>query len=308
MTDKNGLLAAVHGRALKATTMALALLGALALAAPALAVEHHPKGDFAPFADCPLSNAATNACLLAHTESGKFIVGKKTVPIEHVITLQGGIHEVKSEEGELERLEFIGAEDGNTLSKTPQSVPGGLAGLINCREISNFLERVTCELTFENGLTGVNATTELAAPASSIGISVQNLIEGEGTALSLPVKVHLENPLLGSGCYVGSNAHPIVINLTTGTTSPPPPNTPISGKVGKLEFKDSDNRTIVRENSLVNNSFGAPRSEGCGGLFSFLIGPIIDSQLGLPSGEGHNTAVLNGTLEDANAAAVRASE
>jgi len=48
--------------------------------------------------------------------------------------------------------------------------------LINCHEISNFLERIACEVTFENGLTGVTATTELAAPATSIGINVQNLI------------------------------------------------------------------------------------------------------------------------------------
>jgi hypothetical protein len=87
--------------------------------------------------------------------------------------------------------------DGVALSKTPQSVPGGLAGLVNCYEISNFFERLACEVIFENGLTGVTATTELAAPASSIGINIQNLIEGSGTALSLPVKVKLSNPLFG---------------------------------------------------------------------------------------------------------------
>jgi hypothetical protein len=41
-------------------------------------------------------------------------------------------------------------------------------------------------------LTGVIATTELAAPASSIGVNLGNLLNAEGTALSLPVKVHLE--------------------------------------------------------------------------------------------------------------------
>jgi len=288
-------------------------IATLGFASSALAVEHHPKGDYASFADCPLSNSATDFCLFATTEKGKFIVGKKTVPLLNTVTLQGGFHQNENKETETITLEFIGAEDGKTLSKTPQNVPGGLAGLINCEEIKGegFFEKLAreaCKAVFENKLTGVTATTELAAPASSIGLSVQNLIEAEGTALSLPVKVKLENPLLGSSCYVGSNAHPIVINFTTGTTNPPKPNTPITGKVGTLELLHGGLLTIVKENALVNNSFGAPRSEGCGGFFSFLIGPIIDAQLGLPAAEGANTAILEGTLKDAKATAVKESE
>lgn len=30
---------------------------------------------------------------------------------------------------------FVGALNGETLSKTPQKVPGGLLGLVNCTEI-----------------------------------------------------------------------------------------------------------------------------------------------------------------------------
>jgi hypothetical protein len=298
MTTYNGRRVRAH---ISALVTAVALL-ALGSAAPALAVTHSPTGDYAPFADCPLSNPSTFSCILAKTEGGEFVVGKQTVPIKNTITLQGGI---KEDEG---TQTFIGAEDGNTLSKTPQSVPGGLAGLVKCFEISNFFERVACELTFENGVTGVMATTELAGPASSIGISTNSLLSEEGTALSLPVKVHLENPFLGSNCYIGSNAHPVNIPLTTGTTSPPAPNKPISGSKGSLEFKDSFTIVLIRENILVNNSFAAPAAEGCGGVFSFLIDPIIDSKLGLPAAAGHNTAILKGTLENANAAAVKASE
>jgi hypothetical protein len=295
-------------RAMVAVVALLASLVVLGSASSALATEHHPKGDYAQFNQCPLSNSATNVCLFAQTESGEFIVGKKTVPIKNTITLQGGVHVIFNEEREIVGYEFIGAENGVTLSKTGQSVPGGLAGLVNCYEISNFFERVACEVIFENGLTGVTATTELAAPASSIGINIQNLIEGTGNALTLPVKVKLSNPLFGESCYVGSNSSPISLPLTTGTTSPPPPNKPITGKVGKIEFKDEFNLTIVKENSLVNNSFAAPGAEGCGGIFSFLIDPIVDSSLGVPAAAGHNTAILNGTLKDAEATAVKASE
>lgn len=279
------------------------LIASLALTSSAYAVERHPKGEYAPFADCPLSNPAVEVCTFAVTEGGEFVIGKEKVPIVNKITLQGGLREASFGVDE-----FIGAEDGNTLSKTPQKVPGGLAGLVKCNEISNFIERVACELVFENGLTGVNATTELAGPASSIGINLNNLLEAKGTALSLPVKVHLENPFLGSSCYIGSNAHPVVIELTTGTTSPPLPNKPITGNPGTLEFNETGTIITITKNELVNNSFATGGAQGCGGLFSFLIDPLVNSKLGLPSAAGKNTAILKGTLKDAEATAVKASE
>jgi hypothetical protein len=301
-------LSSLSRRAMVIVVALFASAVVLGSASSALATEHHPKGDYAVFNQCPLSNPAANVCLFAQTESGEFTVGKKTVPIKNTITLQGGVHVILDEEREIVGEEFIGAENGVTLLDPGQSVPGGLAGLVNCYEISNFFERLACEVIFENKLTGVTATTQLAAPATSIGINGNNLIEGIGTALELPVKVKLDNPLLGESCYIGSNSAPIPLPLTTGTTSPPAPNKPITGKVGKVELKDEFNLTILRENSLVNNSFAAPAAKGCGGIFSFLIDPLVNGKLGLPSAAGTNTAILNGTLQQANAAAVKASE
>jgi hypothetical protein len=282
-----------------AFVLPVAMLGS---AASALAAENHPTGTFAVFKDCPLANAATESCIYAQTESGEFIVGKEAVPIVNTITLQGGIHETP--EGV---EEFIAAENGETLSKTPQPVPGGLAGLVKCDEISNFIERAACDLLFQNGVTGVNATTELAAPASSIGLYVENLIEEKGTALNLPVKVHLENPLLGSECFIGSNAKPIELPLTTGETSPPAPNKPIHGNRGEFEVEEGP-VIVLKDNELVNNEFAAPEAEGCGGLFSFIIDKLVDEKLGLPSSAGHNTAKLKGTLQTASSEKVKASE
>jgi hypothetical protein len=306
--NRVGNTSSLSRRAMVVVVALFASTVVLGSASSALATEHHPKGDFAVFNQCPLSNTATNVCIFAQTASGEFIVGKKTVPIKNTITLQGGVHVIFNEEQEIVGTEFIGAENGMTLSDPGQSVPGGLAGLVNCYEISNFFERLACEVIFENKLTGVTATTQLAAPASSIVLNGQNLIEATGTALFLPVKVKLDNPLLGESCYIGSNSAPIPLPLTTGTTSPPLPNKPISGKVGTVEFKDEFALTIIRENSLVNNSFAAPAAKGCGGLFSFLIDPLVNAKLGTPSAAGTNTARLNGTLQQANAAAVKASE
>jgi len=282
---------------LLATGVAVFLSTALA-ASPAMAV---PKGEYAAFADCPLSNAALTGCVAATTESGEFKVGTQTVPLVKPQLLQGGF--IENEETGL--LTFVAAADGNTLPKTPQKVPGGLSGLVNCTEISNFFERVACELVFENGATGVNATVELAAPASSIGLNEENLLFSKGTALSLPVKVKLENAFLGSECYIGSNASPLKIDLTTGTTAPPLPNKPITGKVGTITTRAEGGILVDKGNSLVNNSFSAPGASGCGGVFAFLIDPIINAKLSLPSAAGHNTAILNGKLEQTSAEGAR---
>jgi hypothetical protein len=293
----------VRGRTLFMLALLVASLAAVSVASPAFAT---PKGEYAVFAQCPVTLGT--GCIAAKTESGEFHVGNKTVPIEKTITLQGGFNE--NEAGE---LVLVAAKDGNTLTKVPQKVPGGLSGLVNCTAIkgSGLLEkaeRASCEAIFENGLTGVNATTELAGPASAVHINLANLLTAEGTALTLPTKVHLENPLLGSACYVGSNSSPIVLNLTTGKTSPPPPNKSISGNPGTLTFNGEGTIITVSKNSLVNNSFAAPATNGCGGIFEFLIGPIINSSLGVPSAAGHNTAILNGTLQQASSEAVKDHE
>jgi hypothetical protein len=294
-----------RGKALFITASLVASLAALAIASPAMAT---PKGEFAVFADCPVTAPSLTDCFYAKTESGSFTIGKKNVPIVTPQILQGGLRGIEV----APFFEFVAAKDGKTLPQTPQKVPGGLTGLVNCTEIkgSGLLEkalRASCEAIFENGVTGVNATVELAAPASSIVVNLGALLEAKGTALSLPAKVHLENPLLGSACYIGSNSAPVVLNLTSGTTSPPPPNKPITGAVGELEFTPSG-ILKVKNNSLVNNSFAAPATNGCGGIFEFLLGPIINGQLGVPSAAGHNTAILNGSQQLASVEAVKASE
>jgi hypothetical protein len=275
----------------------------LAVASPALAAEHHPTGNFAPFKDCPLGNAAVTQCIIADTSSGEFTVGKKTVPITKTITLQGGTIPV----GETGEVTFVGAENGETLSKTALPVPGGLFG-IKPPEFLNKEQKEKFEEMINKGLTGVTETTELAKPASAIKLSTSNLIREEGVALQLPVKVKLSNVFLGSSCYVGSEASPIILNLTTGETSPPAPNKPIHGAAGELEILEGGALLRLLGGSLVDNAFSAPEATGCGAPFSALVDKLVDSIFGVPAAAGLNTAILTGKLEDAAAAAVKASE
>lgn len=272
---------------------AIVPLASLALAAPAMAGK--PTGDYANFTQCPLSNSEVITCIYGQTTSGEFVIGSTSVPLTKATTLQGGLTGAGA---------FVGAANGETLSKTPQTVPGGLLKIVAPSWLPGFLQILFNEY-INKGITGVTATTELVGTPS---INLFAALLGEGTALSLPVRVHLENLFLGGGCYVGSKSHPVNVELTTGTTSPPEPNKPITGSPGEPESKDEGQLLILRKNSLVNNSFAAPEAEGCGGLFSFLIDPAVDAELGLPSAAGHNTAILNGTQELAGAKAVKASE
>ncbi len=294
----------VGGRAmaplLAVAAVSLAVLG---FSAPALALK--PTGNYVNFGNCPMKTAGVNFCVFAQTTSGEFKIKKTEVPITKTITLQGGL--IVNEETGAET--WVNAANGaETLSKTPQAVPGGLLKILAPSFLPEPLKKIFNEF-INKGPTGVNATAELVG---NITISRLALLTGAPDALNLPVRVHLENEFLGPTCYVGSKAHPVNIELTTGATSPPLPNESIKGSLGEVELIE-ENLLILKKNELVNNTFAAPEAEGCGsqilfGIFTPIIDGAVNLELGLPSVSGNNTAILKGRLENASAAAVKASE
>jgi hypothetical protein len=249
-----------------ALTAACAVLAAAVLAGAAPAGATSVQHEYAVFSDCPLTAiGAEQLCIISTVTGGEFAIGSKTVPINKTITLQGG----------LAGTTLVPAADGNTLSKTPLQLPGGLAGI---------------ELL--PTLTEVTATAELAGAAT---VSVANTTQAHGTAVALPVVVKLDNTFLGSSCYIGSPSEPLQLNLTTGTTSPPGPNQPISGSPGKLVLGAGEGQIATLQGlSLADNAFAAPGVNGCAGVLSLLIDPLVDIDAGLPAAAGHNTAVMNG--------------
>lgn len=286
------------------TRVAFLALLIIALAALGFAGSASAKltGEFTKFQQCPYTNAEVERCMYGLTESGEVVLGSKKVPIVNTVTLQAGYTEA-NEKTEFSKL--VAAKNGITLSKTPQPVPGGLAGLVNCKEISNFLLRISCEVTFENGLTGLNSTLELAKPANEVLLSEAHLAEEEHVALKMPIKIRLENPFLGESCYVGSSSAPINWELTTGATKPPAPNKSISGALGTFQLLEEARILKINGNKLVDNAWAAPAASGCGGIFSFILDPIINAAAGLPATAGHNTAILKGTLMETTAFALK---
>src|SRR5438309_8008592 len=145
------------------------LVAAMALAAGCTALfgaapaQAGLQKEFQVFDDCPLANPAVTVCIYSTTTSGEFHIGSKTVPINKTVVLQGGL---KGEEEEL-----IPAADGNTLSKTPLVLPGGLVGL----EVLPPLTEVT-------------ATSELAG---TVLVNTANFGKETGAAVTMPMKVKL---------------------------------------------------------------------------------------------------------------------
>jgi len=271
------------------TAMFVIAVASLGLAGSAQAKLVEP---FTKFQYCPWHNAEVAKCMYATTNSGEVKLGNKTVPIEKPVVVQGGYTEPNPT---TKLSKFIAATNGVTLSKAAQNVPGGLAGIVP-EASSPALVKALIKFFFENKLTGLTSTLELAKPASEITISEGNLSRRENVALKMPVKVHLENPFLGKSCYVGSSSSPIWWELTTYKTAPPVPNASIEGASGKIAFLEEGLILQLNGTKLVDNSWSAPGASGCGGILAFLVNPIINSQLG-PTTAGHNTAILNNTIE-----------
>jgi hypothetical protein len=257
-----------------------------------------PTGPYAPFADCPLSTPTVYDCLVGTVNGGQLTFGRETVPIDRTIMLQGGLAEPNPE---TENTTLAPPVHGQPLSPTPQEVPGGLRSLLGFSAPKRPWE-VQLAWWLQH-LNAVTATLELVGTAQ---VSTFNLLLEEGPALVLPVRLRLQNPLLGDHCYIGSVAEPLVLPLTDGTTSPPPPNLPISGNSGALSIEQEGSIAKLTEGTFVNNEIAVPEVNGCG-LFGQLDG-LLDHGIGLPSPAGANTAIINASITLAAAGSVRESE
>jgi hypothetical protein len=280
-----------------------AAVSAVALCASGSAMAAGPTGEYAQFKNCPYTNPAVEVCVYSRTTSGSFKLGNASVPItaSTPIYLQGGAGSSDVDGNSV----FYNAVGTDTLSKTKLKVPGGLVGLVNTGGWSGILIDL-----FNAAVASVNdvyATAELVGP---VKFNAPNFLSGANdTAIELPVRVHLENPFLGSNCYIGSSGNPVRLKLRTGTTSPPPPNTPITGSPGTLSITGGGGIINFADDKLVDNSFAAPAATNCGYLLldRLIITAAVNLKEGLPAAAGKNTAILQGDNHIGITSAVLAS-
>jgi hypothetical protein len=255
-------------------TMAGLAILAVALFAPIAQAKEEPQPGFTQFRGCPRPEEKVMFfCVRSDIKGGHLKFGTKTAPIENPLTLTGGTN-VNFEE-------FTANSEGG-LSKTKQKVPGGVLGLTGLTWLLEF---------FGSEALTLYAVTELAGIPTNF----------TPTSVTLPIKVHLETPsgVLGKNCYLGSTGTPIVLNNTTGTTNPPPPNKPITGK--EFEISEEGEIAHLRNGIFVDNAFAVPGASGCTlTLFGFIpisLNGFVNSQSGLPSPAGKNEAVQETNIE-----------
>ncbi len=220
----------------------IAILGALVVAGllvPAGSASAQTlNGTWAPFTRCPVDSpqllaadgvSADPACIAANSPNGSIKLGNSTQTTGNT-NLQLGA-----------TINNAGAFSiitpaGGALVSDPVNVEGGLLGLMCPSDIP--LVTAICDGLVGSPLNAVTATVEAAGEPSNfnpdaafnIGVPI----------VTLPVKVHLENSILGPNCYIGSNSNPIVLR---------PANTAIDGAsatVGDLDGTPNPTGRIVR--------------------------------------------------------------
>lgn len=269
--------------------LGLLTAGAVLVPAPAASAVTL-NGHWAPFTRCPVDDPAmlaTNGtvtiarCLAADSPNGSIKLGNTTAQTGGS-DLQFGLVEDRS----TATFTIIAPSDGAIVA-APAQVPGGLLGLMCPSGVP--LVSAVCQQATDNDLNNVTAVVQAAGRPTDFDLGA-GLTTGR-PILSLPVKVQLQNPLLGSTCFIGSDADPIVLrpqNLTAATS-------------GAIEAFDGDGtlnhpngplfRITQRGMTQGDTSFAVPGATGCGVLG--LLSPAINLKTGLPSAAGNNSLVLN---------------
>lgn len=237
--------------------LARALMAALVISV-LVAGAQSAQAAFPNFTDCPATNIATEACIDIQNRSGNLRIKEFNVPLGESLEIRGALK--ADERGNF--TIFLPARGSNGFFARAVPVPGGIFGI---------------EWLPGNS---VLAITELAGSASDIHIDITT------QTIRMPIKVRLVNVLLGMDCHIGTNTRPVVLTLITGTTSPPAPNRPISGRLGTLGA--SEGILSFTGNLNVENSFAVPGATECG-LGLGLINALVNLRLRLPSAAGNNS-------------------
>jgi hypothetical protein len=264
---------------------ALAALTTLVTAGSASAATLN--GSWAPFTRCPVDDPAmlaadganvTDTCLTTHASSGTIKLGDTTATTG-VTDMQFGVVSGST-------VSLV-SPSGGGLVADPVKIPGGLLGLM-CPSNVPVITQICRQLT-DNKLNNVIATVQPAGEPSDFDLSA-GLGSGK-PILTLPVKIHLQNPFLAPTCTIGSDSHPILLrpeNVTAPDTS--------FARFDGDGAPDPDNGDLLRIDltgaSVSDDSFAVPGATGCGGLG--LLDAAVNLKTGLPSAAGKNKLVLNG--------------
>jgi hypothetical protein len=269
----------------------ISILGALVVAGLVIPVGSASaqtlNGIWAPFTRCPVdspSMLAANgvstdpACIANESPNGSIKLGNST-QTTGATNLQLGAT-IDDATGAFSLV----SPAGGALVAAPVNVEGGLLGLMCPSDVP--LVKAICDGLVGSPLNAVTATVEQAGAPSNFSRTAA-LSLGQ-PIITLPVKVHLQNPVLGPNCYIGSNTNPIVLR-PENTTQPS-----LAAAIGDLDGTPNPSGALARltgTSTQGDDSFAVPGATGCGLLG--VLDAAVNLQQGLPSPAGNNNLVLN---------------
>ncbi|MFE6287484.1 hypothetical protein [Streptomyces sp. NPDC057877] len=263
-------------------------LAAFAATGTATAAAAQPNGEWAPFTRCPVDApvmlaadglAKTPQCVVAASASGSIKLGNTTVTTGKT-NLQMGV--IQNSDG----TSTVVAPAGGALLADSATVPGGLLGLMCPSDMPGVT--AICEQLSNSTLNKITATVESVGTPYAFN-QTAGIVTGE-PIVALPVRIHLQNPILGDNCYIGSRSNPIVLrpeNLTF-------PDFGISFFNGDGTTADDGEMSRINLTGATQNDdgFAVPGATGCG-LGLGLVNAAVNAKTGLPAPAGSNNLTLN---------------
>ena len=250
-------------------------------------------GDLQAVNRCPVENAtmlaadglnAIAACVGESSPSGSVTLGNLTVATKASNHQLGLVYQEESRES------TVAAPAGGVLVDEPVQLPGGLSELV-CPSHEPLVWGI-CRSAQSHGRWG-DALSAVTWTMESAGVPYFNLLAGlfvDVPFASVPIKVHLQNPLLGEDCYIGSDTEPVVfqpVNMTPPEGEEEQLNAQ-GAPVTEGVFIDLHTKISVQSAS----GFAVPAASGCG--FHGVLDQAIDRKAGLPSPSGSaNTITFN---------------
>jgi hypothetical protein len=227
-------------------------------------------GAWAPFSRCPVDDPAMLAsdgissivfCLGSNSTHGSITIGTLTTTTAGT-NLQVGM----LDDPTTSVFTVVGSPTG-ALVADPAQIPNTPVGV-------------------------VTAVTQSAGLPSNF-----NLFAGIQTGvpiITLPIKIHLENPILGPSCFIGSDQNPILLN---------PENTDLSNAIsvggfftfdptGVPDLNGPDGSLLITGGVQGDDTFAVPGAQGCGPNGDGSLDAVVNAVVGLPSPAGSNHLVL----------------
>ncbi|MFD5370891.1 hypothetical protein [Streptomyces sp. NPDC127103] len=281
----------VSSRTRLATLSALTALGAFASIGSATAAAPQLNGSWGPSTRCPVDAGSMLAsdgldtspqCVVSYSTSGSIKLGNTTVTTGST-NLQIGV--VQNADG----TSTVAAPAGGALIAAPATVPGGLLGLM-CPSDIPFISDICRQLT-DAKLNKITATMESVGTPSDFDQIAGVLTDKP--IVSIPVRIRLENPFLGSNCYIGTKANPIILR-PSNLTSPDFGVERFNGDGSPNEEGDMSRLNILGS-TQSDKTFAVPGASGCGLGWFGLIDAAVNLKTGLPSAAGKNSLTLNNT-------------